>query len=88
MDDINAIIFIINPIVTIICSINIIYANLILNRCVNGLLMHTLDTKISNGYILNTNKIIASIIIHYDESNTNICRMNYFDVIMTYNKRN
>ena len=82
-DDIDVIIFIIHAIATIICSFDRIYVILFLIDVINVVLIRTLYTKISNGYILNTNKIITTIIIHYDKSDANICRMNYFDVIIT-----
>ena len=83
MDDIDVIIFIINAIATIMCSFDRIYVILILIGVINVVLIRASDTKINNGYILNTNKMIATIIVHYDKYDADICRMNYFDVIIT-----
>ena len=76
------IISVINSTITIISQIDGIYKILIMFHTINDILIHTLNTKISNGYILNTRETILIAVVHYDEVDRSIRKADGYHAII------
>ena len=68
--------------ISLFTSLTIVFIILILIGIYNQCYLDThIRDKITNGCILNASKIIAIVIIHYNEFGTNVCKIRYFNVI-------
>ena len=93
MDKFEIITSIINTILTIIAQVDSIYIILIMLAITNDILIHKLDARKNNSKfhqsktsccVSKKNKIIAIIVIHYDEF-VNIYEMKYFPFLYNHN---